>query len=727
MSIRFDLYNQTLIFNDTLKKYYQIKIAFDGDYDYIEEIIDTHDRQGLPEMFDSVNKKLQSIAKTIIQNLSNYGIYNITVEDLLYPNEGYVNAFNNLSSYLDFTKKLLEKKSEITDSELEKAKLRAESQITGPNYGIVTNSIAAQALYGLEASNTIDRQKKRALEQYTRESAKIQSHLDSITDEKLDEIYINEFIPEFKSSLKKCVDLLFNSYMEKLADVDQIESDCSNQMNYERSSSLLNNINVVDNKEKLLFEVAQLCPTNIDLYCIAFDHNLFTDDFLNLVNYFELSRKIIDSIIKSKNICISSPEENVIDFCSNNLKYFEFFSKLEGKTIDSYKTQFTEDVYKNIQEKVKDACNILKDTEIDHDYELFNNLNLPENNSLLEHIETGNEILCLLKKEEFVYLIEDCNHRDFYKDMSSLLNQEIKTIDELQDVVETLIENKTLIYQKWLDEKKRAEELRKKEREQRINNLKKTARKIFIGIIAFFLISTLISGTYNFIKDLVTPYDEEVLNILKSDDIDYYEECLDDLSDSNAHNICDINDKAIDYKHKRIKDNFLKTQFKKYVKGCELQNKAMTEYDNDSDEYYEKWDKGPLYKINALSSLSSKKVLNYTNSEKISIVNKAIATQVATIWDSTDTFDYKKNKKGKWVYTMTLTNETGYNIEDARFTLDVNYDSSKTYTGYWKNGESEKIIFDIDKIIVYYTDEDSEIEGYEPESHVVVDLDSTSN
>ena len=434
--------------------------------------------------------------------------------------------------------------------------------------------------------------------------------------------------------------------MEKLANVDQIESNCSNQMNYERSSSLLNNINVVDNKEKLLFEVAQLCPTNIDLYCIAFDHNLFTDDFLNLVNYFELSRKIIDSIIKSKNICISSPEENVIDFCSNNLKYFEFFSKLEGKTIDSYKTQFTEDVYKSIQEKVKDACNILKDTEIDHDYELFNNLNLPENNSLLQHIETGNEILCLLKQEEFVYLIEDCNHRDFYKDMSSLLSQEIKTIDELQDVVETLIENKTLIYQKWLDEKKRAEELRRKEREQRINKLKKTARKVFIGIIAFFLISTLISGTYNFIKSLVTSYDEEVLNILKSDDIDYYEEYLEDLSDSNAHNICDINDKAIDYKHKRIKDDFLKTQFKKYVKGCELQNKAMTEYDNGSDEYYEKWDKGSFYKINALSSLSSKKVLNYTNSEIISIVNKAIATQVATIWDSTDTFDYKMNKKG---------------------------------------------------------------------------------
>ena len=141
-----------------------------------------------------------------------------------------------------------------------------------------------------------------------------------------------------------------------------------------------------------------------------------------------------------------------------------------------------------------------------------------------------------------------------------------------------------------------------------------------------------------------------------------------------------------------LAEKILKTQFKKYVKGCELQNKAMTEYDNDSDEYYEKWDKGSLYKINALSSLSSKKVLNYTNSEIISIVNKAIATQVATIWDSTDTFDYKKNKKGKWVYTMTLTNETGYNIEDARFTLDVNYDSSKTYTGYWKNGESEKII-----------------------------------
>lgn len=199
MSIHFDLYDQTLIFNDTLKKYYQIKSAFDGYYDYIEKIIDTHDRQELPEIFENINNKLQNIAKNIIQELSNYGIYSITVEDLLYPNEGYVNVFNNLSSYLDFTKKILEKKSEINVSELEKAKLRAESQITGPNYGIITNSIAAQALYGLEASNTINRQKKRALEQYNRESAKIQAHLDSITDKKLDETYKKEFLPDFKS------------------------------------------------------------------------------------------------------------------------------------------------------------------------------------------------------------------------------------------------------------------------------------------------------------------------------------------------------------------------------------------------------------------------------------------------------------------------------------------------------------------------------------------------
>lgn len=224
-------------------------------------------------------------------------------------------------------------------------------------------------------------------------------------------------------------------------------------MNYKRSSSLLNNIDVVDNKEKLLFEVAQLCPTNIDLYCNAFDYDLFTDDLLNLVNYFELSKKIKENIITSKNICISSPKENVIDFCSKNLKYFEFFGKLEGKTINSYKTQFTEDIYKNIKEEVKDACDLLIDTKSDQDYELFNNLNLPEKNSLLQSIETGNELLCLLKKKEFIYLIEDCNHRDFYKEMSSLLNQEIKTIDELQNIVETSIQNETLIYQKWLDEK----------------------------------------------------------------------------------------------------------------------------------------------------------------------------------------------------------------------------------------------------------------------------------
>lgn len=722
MGIRFNLYNQTLIFNDTLKKYYQIKIAFDGDYDYIEEIINTHDRQELPEMFDSVNKKLQNIAKTIIQDLSNYGIYNITVEDLLYPNEGYVNAFNNLSSYLDVTKKILEKKSEITDSELEKAKLRAESHITGPNYSIVTNSIAAQALYGLEASNTIDRQKKSALKQYTRESAKIQSHLDSITDKKLDEIFQNEFIPEFKSSLKKCVDLLFNSYIEKLAEVDQIESDCSNQMNYERSSSLLNNINVVDNKEKLLFEVAQLCPTNIDLYCIAFDHNLFTDDLLNLVNYFELSRKIIDSIIKSKNICISSQEENVIDFCSNNLKYFEFFSKLEDKTIDSYKTQFTEDIYKNIQEKVKDACNILKNTEIDHDYELFNNLNLPENNSLLQHIETGNEILCLLKKEEFIYLIEDCNHRDFYKDMSSLLNQEIKTMDELQDVVETLIENKTLIYQKWLDEKKKAEELRRKEKEQRINNLKKilfVSFKASLCVFIILLVCTFSFNIYNYVKTVTKTYDEEIISCLKKDNVDYYNDNI-WYYNPDIKKITKLNNKAIKYENKRIKNNYLKEQYKNYVKGCHLQNDAK--YVSDK-----KWKQGEHYKLNALSSLSAKNILHYKKKEITTLVEKSISNQLQNTFNNLKSPYFKKNKAGKMVFKMTLKNETGYNLEDLRLTLYVNDKTVREYTGYFKSNKTTTITFDVDEIVKYYTEindySDSDLYNLDFSFNLLVDFD----
>ena len=70
MSISFDLYNQTLIFNDTLKKYYQIKSAFDRDYDYLEEIIDTHNRQELPEIFENINAKFMKNVATRSLNLA---------------------------------------------------------------------------------------------------------------------------------------------------------------------------------------------------------------------------------------------------------------------------------------------------------------------------------------------------------------------------------------------------------------------------------------------------------------------------------------------------------------------------------------------------------------------------------------------------------------------------------------------------------------------------------
>lgn len=84
--------------------------------------------------------------------------------------------------------------------------------------------------------------------------------------------------------------------------------------------------------------------------------------------------------------------------------------------------------------------------------------------------------------------------------MSSLLNQEIKTIDELQNIVETSIQNETLIYQKWLDEKNRVKELKKQNAKNKIGSFIKYLFIIIIGIYILYFIEIIITGIINSTK-----------------------------------------------------------------------------------------------------------------------------------------------------------------------------------------------------------------------------------
>lgn len=687
MKICFDLFNQKIEFDEHLKKYYQIKVGFNNQYFNILKNKESlfFNKKDVSDLVAYIQEELQNIAKGIIKSLSYYGIYNKTIDDLLNSNQGYIDIFNTISTYTEILKEFVNERDKFTESQLQNAKQRAESQITGLDFGIVSNSIAAHVLYAAQQDSELKKQKRKATEQYNRESSTILQQIDKVTNDKLDEYYKDEFIPNFKNSLKKCIDLLFDSYICELSNCGQINLECSKQLNFERSASLLQNINIIDDIKKLICEVVQTCPFDINLYCIAFENNIFNDELIKIAQYFDMTKEIIESIAKTNNIYFESFTQNIEEYCENNYEYFSFFSKLENKKIESYKKEFTENSYVCIKNNIKNTICILNSyIQNETNYE---NLADEIKDGLLDRIKVGIITQYLINKKEFKYLIEQCNHLDFYEEISEILENKIETIEDLNNHLNQIIHSKIKIYEVWCErdkiqkqiaiEKKKKESLRVQEKQQEIKQEnQKTKQRLIKGSIVFFSAIFLVFTSIIVYNTFFKPYDKDILEYFNN-------YSFDDISGNSMEK----NEEILKYENKRVKDKFLKKQYNLFIKGCKLQNKG-----NKNEDV---WIKGIRYKLNALSNLSAKKIIKYDQEEIEDIIAVIFKCEM---YEQCKKEDWQLNISDDKTITIPIKNSTGYDIKYASFSFEIKGRNFRTRINNWNNNTKENIVFQLNSM-----------------------------
>lgn len=296
----FKLYGKEIDFNYDLKHLYEIKCFFDNEYQNIDKEQSNlfQRKEDYPKLIRYIDDKINKLVQVLIGQLSKYDVYDKTVNDFLTNNRGYNNIIEVINTYNKILETAMDTANNISEKELEKAKLRAQSQIKGLDFGIVSNSIAAHVLYASQEKSELKKQTRKAIEQYNKESEIITNNINDVTNKKLDEIYHDTFLPEIRAAIKQCIDLLFMSYVDELASCNVLDLTSLKQMNFERSKTLLENVNIVENKEKLICEVIQICPFDINLYQIAYTNNIFNKELIDIAQYFELTENIINEFEK---------------------------------------------------------------------------------------------------------------------------------------------------------------------------------------------------------------------------------------------------------------------------------------------------------------------------------------------------------------------------------------------------------------------------------------------
>lgn len=504
MLVEFNLYGKNIIFDEDLKEYCKLKEYFASKQeDCIRE--NGHlmcDKDDVYRLYESTNSYLEDLAKELIKKLSKYNVYNITIDDFLYTNKGYENIIKGITAYDNVRNELLNKRDNLTESELANARKRAESQITGLDFSVISNSFMAHALYLQQEKSALKKQAQKAQEQYDRESKSIVNELNKATEDTLENLYNNTFIPNFKKSLEQCFSILFDTYLNELYSISIINKNCTKGIDYDRSNSMLKNIDVVDSKEKLLAEIIQICPYNLSVYYYAYISDLFTDDLIEIAKYFNISSKIVSDFIDRDMYVKCNNSLEVKKYCDSNEKLFELFAKLNNMNVLCFRKKYSDEVVNRILDHLKN-------------FRLY----MESQDKFNEDIEKSfgddpieEEIYPYLIKSDLIdsdglkCLIIDCDHQELFKKITNIFCTEINTYEELVKIIKELIDQNLKLYFQYKAEKQEQNRiiLEKKAEEERVALKKKAKNKELIKkatiVFATIVFAFVIFGICNIVN-----------------------------------------------------------------------------------------------------------------------------------------------------------------------------------------------------------------------------------
>lgn len=424
MSVSFDVFDVRLEFHDDLKKYYALSCAFQSAHDDAYKSVknDLAVKKEPADILKKTEENVKGFVGGLINQLSNYGVFDKTVGDYLNENMGYIRLLNACADYYEFA----EKAAKRSNAEAEESKKRANAVIRGAvsglDFGIISDSVIEHAIYSAMNNAQVRKQSQQALERMRAVSDVIDKNREDRISEQIDEYYINEYIPKFSDALSQLYGQLLALYVRELDLCGRLNSACMEGIYIQRSNEIISNIDKVENKRGVFIKALELCPYNANVYIRAYTEYLYPEriDILkvcgDLIKYFELEEKLKD---------ILDGEEVQCDCAKEHLRKREYksakdaYEKITRIYPDNYKgwlglllcktRQFSmvapnSEEAKRIYSKVRDTMKNEEDMRLaENAYDRY-----MDNNYLLERLKKKTDAL----DREFYKEHEDIYSRD---------------------------------------------------------------------------------------------------------------------------------------------------------------------------------------------------------------------------------------------------------------------------------------------------------------------------
>lgn len=428
---------------------------------------------------------LKNAGKKVIKDLSEDGIYDVTINELVEQNNGYI-AFQNITS------KGFERWKNISIGALqeymdgfENAKLIANSKITGSGMTLYSSSVLAHATFAALELNTIKKQTEKAEKEYRSELSRLEIQNQTKQSKEEDEFLYYELYPAYSEIAEIFVSELMEKYLNILCKHLIFDYTKVKKYNIQKSMDLLENLEVVEDKVRVLKESFVNCPFNVVVYQMAIDIGLLDLNMYKTALIFYKDKEVIEYI---KQYC----HEHSNDFDDIIDRYISLIALHESKDDKTILKQIYSDKIDHIICTYDDIKNVLDHTK--HFERWFiNNIAKDVDWAIVDEKEISDKIQDIInqinKKELEYFLLKNVIS---YEEIR-LNNSNSETIEDINlEYHEISLKRIQEHVRKLRIEKERREELRRaeqrkeeeKEKEKRVEKKEKKKKAI-----KFFLIS----------------------------------------------------------------------------------------------------------------------------------------------------------------------------------------------------------------------------------------------
>ncbi|MBE5860808.1 MAG: hypothetical protein E7301_11910 [Butyrivibrio sp.] len=206
-----------------------------------------------------------SIANELIKVASNYGVYDITQNDLVDDNPAFKQLYQICCKYIEDSKAALLGAMDDFLEGYDRAYVDASKNITGPGFGIITNSLGSALLYEAISYNALRQQAKVADEAFRTSLKNLHNSNKNKMDSDSAKI-LTAYYTAVKETIPSIVSYMIEVFFLRLSGANVIKLSEIQQYSLKDSSSILNNYDLVDAKEEVLYTAFGKCPFNADVY-----------------------------------------------------------------------------------------------------------------------------------------------------------------------------------------------------------------------------------------------------------------------------------------------------------------------------------------------------------------------------------------------------------------------------------------------------------------------------